>query len=685
MTYAQAGRLASITTPLGGDVLLVARMTAREGLSTLFRLDLDLVSERHDIALADLIGKAVTVKLVLPEGEHRFFHGHVARFGQIGGDRRLSHYRAEVVPWLWFFTQRSDCRIFQGKSVPDILKEVFGASSAATHKLSLKGSHPVRDYCVQYRESDFAFASRLMESEGIHYWFEHQDGRHTMVITDDSDAATECPGQATARFFGVRDGVQAQDGIETWQPERVLHPGKWTHADYNFEQPGMSLRCLTKTLDAVGDNDKLEVYDYPGGFLTSDAGEQLATLRMEELETPALTVRGTGSCRAFTPGYKFELAAHPRDDCNGDYLIVAVDHHLDQSGAFETGGRDEALYNNSFTCHPMDRPWRPRRVTPAPVVHGSQTALVVGPSGEEVHVDKHGRIKVQFHWDRQGKKDENSSCWIRVSQGWAGKNWGQVMLPRIGQEVIVDFLEGDPDRPIVTGRVYNGEQTPPYELPANKTQSGLKSRSSKGGGTADFNEIRLEDKKGSEELYIHAQKDQNTVVENNQSVSVGSNQAIDVGNDRSLTVGKNESESIGENRSITVGKDHSESIGEEMSLSVGKDRSMSIGKDLSESVGGAMTLSVSKDRSTSIGGSLSVTVGKDVTFSVDGKQNQSVTKEFALSAKKIALTADDEIVIKVGSAQITMKKSGDIDIKGNKINVKGSGDVVLKGSKVTAN
>jgi type VI secretion system secreted protein VgrG len=319
------------------------------------------------------------------------------------------------------------------------------------------------------------------------------------------------------------------------------------------------------------------------------------------------------------------------------------------------------------------------------LVQGSQTAVVVGPDGEEVYVDKHGRVKVQFHWDRKGEKDENSSCWVRVSQPWAGKNWGAVSIPRIGQEVIVGFLEGDPDRPIITGRVYNARQVPPYELPANKTQTGIKSRSSKGGNGSTFNEIRMEDKKGEELLYLHAEKDKSVVVENNNTEQVGNNETISIGHNQEITVG--------ENRTETVEEDHEETIGVDMTLTVGSDREMTVGADLEEKVGGDMTLTVGSDRSTSVGSDLTLKVAKNAGVVVGKKGAVKVGDLCSLEAKKVQIKADDEISLKVGSASITMKKNGNVDIMGknitvkgqSKVNVKASGKVTVKGAQIAQN
>ena len=361
-----------------------------------------------------------------------------------------------------------------------------------------------------------------------------------------------------------------------------------------------------------------------------------------------------------------------------DHQPAARRAHSAHAGGYQTGESDEFRYRNFFVAIPHSVPFRPLRTTPKPVVQGSQTALVVGKSGEEIWVDSHGRVKVQFYWDRNGKKDENSSCWVRVASTWAGKNWGFIQIPRIGQEVIVDFIEGDPDRPIITGRVYNAEQTPPYALPGNQTQSGVKTRSSKGGSGENFNEIRFEDKKGSEQVVIHAEKDMQVDVENDRSESVGHDETITIGDNQSVSIGKDRTESVGGNESVKIEKNrtenvdgsHAETITKNMTLSVKENRDVTVGKDLTEEMKGSLSLKVGKDSAVTVGKNHGLKVDKAITI----KAGDSITIE-----------SDKEVLIKTGQASIQMKKNGDIVIKGGKIQVKGSKDLVLKGSKIAAN
>ena len=487
MPYTQGNRLIAIDTPLGKDVLLLQGFSGHEGISRLFTFHLDLLSLKDSISFKDIVGKNVTIGIRLANNSLRYLNGFVSRFAQSGSEQRFTHYQIEVVPWLWFLTRNADCRIFQNKSIPDIVQQVFTDRGFKDVKNSLTGTYDPREYCVQYRETDFNFVSRLMEQYGIFYFFQHENGKHTLVLADSTSAYQPCPGQETGQYDPVAGGLEHEDNITGWQMEQELRTGKYSLTDYNFETPSTSLLSSDPTMVKVGGNTAYEIYDYPGEYLNRSQGDATTKVRMQEEETGHLVVSGSSVCRAFASGYKFKLEDHYRDDMNDSYLLTDVQHVASVGSSYtsaEVGSGEH--YSNHFTCIPASVPFRPARITPKPFVQGPQTALVVGKSGEEIWVDKYGRVKVQFYWDRKGKKDENSSCWIRVSQNWAGKNWGAMWIPRMGQEVIVDFLEGDPDRPLITGRVYNAEQIVPYPLPDNQTVSTLKSRSSKGGGSANL-------------------------------------------------------------------------------------------------------------------------------------------------------------------------------------------------------
>ena len=683
--FSQEGRPFKVDTPLGADVLLLQRFHGDEGVSIPFHFTLELLSENDAVDPAALLRKPVVLTVSRPDGERKI-HGLVRRFTQMGQRDDLTMYTAEVVPWLWFLALSQDSKIFQNKSVLDIVQEVFDGLGYADYEIRCSNTYAPREYCVQYRETHFNFVSRLLEEEGICYFFEHSEDKHLLVLADMNATCVPCPDQDTVRMATDETPSQGEDVVTSLALESVVHIGKVTLRDYDFTRPSLSLET------SVSGEEGEEVYTYPGQYIDLGEGERYAQLLLEEGECGGQVVRGAGNCRAFVSGYTYTLTEHYRDDANQEYLLLHVSHRA-EAGDYRSWDTAPFDYRNTFVCIPTSTPYRPPRRARKPLIHGSQTALVVGPSGEEIFTDEYGRVKLQFHWDRLGGKNENSSCWVRVSYPWAGKNWGGIHIPRMGQEVIVEFLEGDPDRPIITGRVYNAEQTVPYGLPANRTQSGVKSRSSLGGGTEDFNEIRMEDKKGSEQLYIHAQKDKQVVVENDRAESVGHDETIDIGNDRTETVGNNETisievdrtENVGSNESITIGKDRTESVGGNENISISENRSENVGGNESVDVGGSRTLTVGKDLSETIGASQTVEVGKDLKETVGGKHTESVSKEFSLQAKKIQLVAKDEISLKTGSAEVVMKKNGDITIKGKKITIKGSGDVVVKGSKIAQN
>jgi type VI secretion system secreted protein VgrG len=543
-SYTQTKRAMGVTTPLGADVLLLRGMTAHEGISTLFELQLDLLSENHQIRAEDLLGQPVTVRLELQDGRgKRYFNGLVSRFEHSGAPVALgnygnfSTYRATLVPWLWFLTRRSDCRMFQGKTVPEIIMDVFREAGFSDFDTRLTATYRSSEYCVQYRETDFNFVSRLMEQEGIYYFFKHTNGKHELILGDSYNAHETFSGYEHVPYRGIGLGampsLREDNFISDWSVATSVRSGRYTHKDFDFEKPRADLRAVATVTrrHARADN---ELYEYPGGYTETRPGDDYARTRIEETQTDYERVQGACFARGLSAGYLFSLTDHPRSDQNRECLIVSAVHEL-TSDEFATSGAAAAsapVYRGSFTAMDSQVPFRPPRVTPKPVVQGPQTAIVVGKQGEEIWTDKYGRVKVKFHWDRSEEQHENSSCWLRVATSWAGKNWGAVAIPRIGQEVVVQFLEGDPDRPLVIGSVYNADQMPPYELPGNQTRSGVKSRSSKGGGSASFNELRFEDKKGAEAVYFHAEKDFHRVVEHDDDLKVGNDQTIEIQQNR---------------------------------------------------------------------------------------------------------------------------------------------------------
>ena len=732
-----------ITTPLGDEVLLFHGMHAREELGRLSEFQLDLLSAKNDINPDDILGKNVTVKVALPDDSTRYFNGFVTRFAQGGSYGRYVRYSAVVHPWLWFLTRTTDCKIFQEMTVPDIIKNVFGDHPTADFAFELTSTYRKRNYCVQYRETDFNFITRLMEEEGLYFYSRHTDGHHTVVVTDSTSKHSPQHGYEKIPFIAPESLARPElEHINSWDFARVIQPGVYVHDDYDLERPSVELKTRKALAHAYKQSD-YEVYDYPGRYLQKADGEQYADVRINEFATQFETAQASSNCKGIHVGSLFTLEKHPREDRNGEYLILSTGYELEFSGYEALPGGAGTSARCSFAAMPSRQQFRPRRLTPKPFVQGPQTAVVVGPAGEEIYTDKYGRVKVQFHWDRYGKKDEHSSCWIRVSSPWAGKGWGAISTPRIGQEVIVDFLEGDPDQPIITGRVYNAEQMPPYELPANKTQSGMKSRSALGGGPDNNNEIRFEDKLGSEQLFIHAEKNQDIEVEKDETHWVGQDrkktidrdettprqagrtetvdrdetitvhgkrtetvdkdetitihgqrtetvdheETISIHGARSITVAKTETatvalqrtHSVGINETITVGAAQEVTIGGLQTVTVGAVQTIDVGVSQSTHVGTSRSVTVGASQTTKIKANLSTTVGGDEDRGVTGGRTTSVKNETLSVKEHTHVTSGESIILKCGDASITLK-DGNIIINAKDITFGAGGKITGKAS-----
>src|SRR6266513_2944919 len=462
MPLDQSKRQMSIDTPLGANVLVLRNFTATEELGRLFQIDAELLSENSQISFSQIVGQNVTIRLETIQAAPRFFNGHVRSFRQTGAVGRLAHYHAVIVPKLWFLTRSADCRIFQKKKVPDIVKEVLKDRGITEIEDTLTVSYPQWEYCVQYRETDLNFISRLMEQEGIHYYFKHAQGKHTLVLADGDSSHPTFPGYADMSFHQEGPGIVNLQGIKEWIMAQEVQPGSYVINDYNFETPKTDLKAPAN-VDRQNVESKHEIYDYPGEYDKFDEGKRYARTRIEELQSSFEIASGGGDVRGVAAGFKFKLSGASRSDENTNYLVVSTSTHAESEGFLSAGAPDGAgAFACSFTAIRATTPFHPARLTPKPVIQGAQTAVVTGPKGEEIYTDKYKRIKVQFYWDRKGKHDENTTCWIRVAEPWAGKRWGSTFTPRIGQEVVVSFLEGDPDRPLVIGSVYNGDQMRPY-------------------------------------------------------------------------------------------------------------------------------------------------------------------------------------------------------------------------------
>jgi type VI secretion system secreted protein VgrG len=622
----QEKRLLQVQTPLGPNALILRALRGHEAISELFEVELQLGSEDFSIDPAKLIGQPISVGLLLDEERERYISGYITRFKLLPTQDRHALYAATVAPWLWFLTRTTDCEIYQQKSVPEIVEAVFKKYGFADFDLKLRKTYTPREYCVQYRETAFQFVSRLLEEEGICYFFKHEQTKHTLVLVDDPGGHTKSTLEPDVRWQpGAGGGFsRSENYIEDWVRGVSVRSTQWAQADFNFQKPRFHLLSTVPTISALK-VPPFELYDYPGGFDGADRGEELTRIRMEEEEAAIDVIHGESSCRGFIPGFTFKVNNHFRNDQNGEYLLTAIEYEAEQGSLYGGDVGKEERYRNRFTAIPRATPLRPPRVTPKPYVRGPQTAFVTGPQGEEIYVDEHGRVKVQFHWDRYGKCDDTSSCWVRVSQTIAGKGWGSVQLPRVGQEVIVEFLEGDPDQPLITGRVYNAEQIPPYKLPDEKTKTTLKTLSYPHGG--GFNELRFEDKKDNEQVFIFGQKDYDLRVQNIAR------------------------EYVGKDRHQIADQDVFEKIARDHHNETGRDCIHTIGRDDHCQIAGKAAYSVDGSYSLKTGGAAGYQYGSDVAISVAG--NLSLN-----ASGTIVLSAGSGLTIKVGGNHVTIDPSG---------------------------
>lgn len=666
----------SVTTPFAKQAT-IRGFRGEERVSGPFHFIVDLVSKDSALDFKKIVGKTLSIKMTLADKSARHIHGVVTRFMYVGRDHKNAVYHAEVRPWFWLLSQTTDSRIFQKKSVPEIVEAVFSELGFKDFKKSLKGTYAKRDYCVQFQESSFDFVSRLLEDEGIFYYFEHTASKHVMVLADDADAHKKCPG-VKAATIGY-DPFKTPDMVASCSFEQQIVSNAYSMTDYNFEIPATDLYAKTGS-----GSPKLMIYEYPGQYDKKDKGEKRVKIRIESREQPAKILRGNGTVRGFVPGFKFKLQGHARKDMNAEYVLLAVQHSADNE-----------RYGNHFVAQPVATPYRPPVETRRPVIAGTQTALVVGKKGEEIWTDKYGRILVQFPWDRQGKKDEKASCWVRVAQTWAGKGFGAFFLPRIGQEVVVSFLDGNPDRPLITGSVYNAQQKVPYALPDNQSKSTIKTLTTKGGG--GFNELRFEDKKDKEEIFIQAQKDMKILVKHELTTTVQKSEKHTVKKarvteiqeeDEKLTVKKG-------NRVIKVDK------GDE-THSVGGKRTLTIKGDEAHTNKGKFTQKVEKDFTLKIKGNLIIDVTGKVTIKsggamkIDGKQDIAIK-----AAQNLKIDAGMNMKVKAGmnlqaDAGMDMKLKGGMNLKaeggimfvgkgGAMAKLEGGGMTMVKGGLVKIN
>jgi type VI secretion system secreted protein VgrG len=662
--------------------LRVLRFTGREGVSTLYEFRLELACA-HMIGPRDLVGRAGALTI---EGvdEPRHVHGIIAQADYIGESRGFALFEVVLVPLVWRLTLRQDCRIFQEMRTPDIVRQVFEVAGikVSAYRFELAGRYSPRNYCVQYRESDWDFVSRLLEEDGIFYYFEHDDERHFLVIADHKGTHKPIAGDAEVWWNPPDGAVEDREHIHDFRFGEQIRSGRATLRDFYFPVPDQA----TEVTEKAGQDADLEVYDYPGEYRFPHGGEPergqgIVKSRLAALQATRRSGAGRGDCMRLVPGFTFALAGHARDELSGEYTLLTVQHRGNQPQVLDQDASGEFSYSNQFTCIERDVNYRPPRVTPRPFVRGLQSAVVVGPPGEEVHTDEQGRVMVQFHWDRHGQLDEHSSCWIRVSQLWAGPGWGAMFLPRIGHEVLVDFLEGDPDKPIVTGRVYHGNNAVPYPLPAEKTKSTIKSDSSLGGG--GYNEFRYEDRKGSEQIFMHAERDLDIHVKHDRMENVLHDRHLRVGDQVNGVKEGDFNELVLRDRHIRVDRHQHVQVGGDAYLHVGGidgdgHQHVIVDANQYELVRGDAHHHVIGASVAQVNASASLVVGESIHVKVNTNTALQSGEEVHVKAPQVVIEAARGITLKGPGGFITIDASGVI-LQGRLVRVN-SGGAALSGA-----
>ena len=665
-------------------------MNGREELGRPFEYELELVSTDTNLDLAELLGKPMTVRLEITPFNYRYWNGIVTDVGFAGSHGRRALYRVIMRPKLSLLERTSNCRIFQNQSVPAIVKAVFQEHGFGV-KESLSGQYAPREFVVQYEESDFHFVSRLLEHEGIYYFFKHDQEQHELVLADSYSAHAAQLGYERVPYYPP-DMHRASEieSIDRWELQQRLVSAAYVSKDYDFERP---LARPESTMLNDGDFalKSSEIFEYAGAYLYPKQAEEdyksknnetqrdvYARVRLEEEHASFERIVAHSNARGLAVGNLFTLTEFPRLEQNREYLIVSSHFELHAHELDSTA----AIVEEPFRCRigvlQSRRPFRPKRIAAKPLIRGPQTAIVVGPEEDEIWTDQYGRVKVLFHWDRFGEGNENSSCWVRVAQIWAGTKWGGIHVPRIGQEVIVEFLEGDPDRPIITGRVYNHDNMPPYDLPANQTQSGIKSRSSKGGAASNFNEIRFEDLKGKEELFVQAERNHTTNVKKAQSLTVGTTRSKTVGADETITVNgtrtthvvKKDTVNLDDEHEMTVKLKVTETFKDDHALAITGKQEIKIDKDKIEHVVQAYELTTDKKYNLTQGGTTMTFEGNAVTLDAAGPV--TITRGPATvsidAAGKISISTPVGISLECGPSSMTLSASG-IELSAAKVAV----------------
>ncbi|VWB88387.1 type VI secretion system Vgr family protein [Burkholderia lata] len=715
-------RVFTLDSPHGDD-LKFHTLDGSDELGRLFEFRIEALADSHSLSLKDMLGKPVTVRIEQQDLSTRYLNGIVAR-ASLAGRRAERYYGYELIvrPWLWLATRRSDCRIFQNKTVPEIVQEVLSTYGFPIEN-HLAESYVPRDYCVQYNETDAAFVSRLMEFEGIYFWFRHAEDTHTLMLGDAMSSHTVLPGYETIPYIARdRTAIADEEHIHGWLPAQEVSVGRHQTTDYDYTKPRADLS--SQKVDPRGhDHDSFASFEWPGGYRDDAPGAHYSRVRLEEQQAEHERANADTDVRGVAPGYLFTLEHCPRADQNREYLIVRCQYRFQENAYASDPGAEAVVHQTMMLVQPSSLPYRSPRDTPRPRTNGPQTATVVGPPGEEIWTDQYGRVKLQFRWDRYGQSNQDSSCWVRVSSPWAGGGFGGVQIPRVGDEVVVDFLNGDPDEPIVTGRVFNGEKMPPWGLPGSATQSGLLSRSSPGGTTDHANAFRFEDKKGAEQLWMHAERNFDAETEADHTLSVGNNHTHTVGNDETMqvknnrqrSVGQNETVNIGQNRVAQIGVDETHGVGGNRTRTVGKNETVTIAANRDATIGGVHTETVAKGKTETIGeaktlnvgqmyqttsqdmktlvasahteeiGTRTSTIANAHTHTVGGEHTVNVGANHTTNVQhQVFVNAGDQLSLVCGMSSLVMKSDGTITIQGVNVASTGTNTHSVNGKTVTS-
>lgn len=715
-------RVFTLDSPHGDD-LKFHTLDGSDELGRLFEFRIEALADSHSLSLKDMLGKPVTVRIEQQDLSTRYLNGIVAR-ASLAGRRAERYYGYELIvrPWLWLATRRSDCRTFQNKTVPEIVQEVLSTYGFPIES-HLAETYSPRDYCVQYNETDAAFVSRLMEFEGIYFWFRHAEDTHTLMLGDAMSSHTALPGYETIPYIARdRTAIADEERIDGWLPAQEVSVGRHQTTDYDYTKPRADLS--SQKVDPRGhDHDSFASFEWPGGYRDDAPGAHYSRVRLEEQQAEHERASADTDVRGVAPGYLFTLERCPRADQNREYLIVRCQYRFQENAYASDQGAEAVVHQTMMLVQPSSLPYRAPRDTPRPRTNGPQTATVVGPPGEEIWTDQYGRVKLQFRWDRYGQSNQDSSCWVRVSSPWAGGGFGGVQIPRVGDEVVVDFLNGDPDEPIVTGRVYNGEKMPPWGLPGSATQSGLLSRSSPGGTTEHANAFRFEDKKGAEQLWMHAERNFDAETELDHSLSVGNNHTHTVGNDETMqvknnrqrSVGQNETVNIGQNRVAQIGANETHGVVGNRTRTVGQNETVTIAANRDATIGGAHTETVAKAKTETIGeaktlnvgqmyqttsqdmktlvasahteeiGTRTSTIANAHTHTVGGEHTVNVGANHTTNVQhQVLVNAGDQLALVCGMSSIVMKSDGTITIQGVNVASTGTNTHSVNGKTVTS-